>query len=189
MPEYRKYYGIYNTQDSGPSSACGGAAPINNFLGSYVPQQYYVPDCPSSMIYRRGNSSICAQEVAACGSNAQGLNSNSLMPEGMHLGIGDNFKSFLISPPRDVLAADRLDNDNYVLSVTRGQSRDLRGDIPLGVTSPPCGYGNCYDMNPNTGIVGWKPWNANTVPWAINQGTNTKNDFNITNKVQRTFIY
>src|SRR5512147_1584173 len=137
MPMYRSYYSDIDNQLMGPSSACGGAAPTNNFLGSYVPPQYLLPDCPSTMVYHRGNSAVCAGALGAMSSHAQGLESGRLIPEGQAMGCYDAFKSFLIDPPRDVLAADRLDSDpDGVLSIRRGQSHDLRGDVPIGQTAP-----------------------------------------------------
>ena len=102
------------------------------------------------------------------------------------MGCYDNFKSFLIDPPRDVLAADRLDSDpDGVLSIRRGQSHDLRGDLPIGQSYPFSGgcspnQANCYSMDPNTAVIGWKKgWASRAqgglVPFEIGQGTQTKN--------------
>jgi hypothetical protein len=188
---YRAYYDDPNfeTQLMGPSNAFNVPAPHNNYLGSYVPAKYMLPDCPASFIYHRGNSAIRAGDLGAWNSSARGLETDRLYPEGGPIGCYDNFKSFLIDPPRDVLAADRLDSDpDGVLSIRRGQSHDLRGDLPLGAGTQ-CGTGNCYSMDPNTATIGWKSYSPENIPWPVFQGTQTKNDFFITNKPVRSFIY
>jgi hypothetical protein len=193
---YQGYYGdpTLDALFQGPSNIYNVPVPKNNYIGSYVPQKYMLPDCPGEMIYHRGNSALYQGDISSWHSAARGVDTKFLYPEGAPMGCYDNFRSFLIDPPRDVLAADRLDSDpDGVLNVRRGQSRDLRGDIPLGVTQQQngCNYGgaNCYTMDPNTAMVGWKPWNSKTVPFPIMQGTNTKNDFFLTNKPVRSFIY
>lgn len=190
-------YGAYYTDPNweglltGPSDPFNMPVPKNNFLGAYVPPKYMLPDCPSNLIYQRGNSALYSGDLGSWHSAARGLDTSRFYVEGAPIGCYDNFKSFLIDPPRDVLAADRLDNEPVgVLNIRRGQSYDLRGDIPLGANNiSGAGGANCYTMDPNTAALGWKPYNSTTVPFPIMQGTNLKNDFWITNKVVRSHMY
>lgn len=100
------------------------------FLGSYVPAEYYVHGCHYS-----GCSNSARPLQAACNNQAQamgpcaagyGLSSDQLFPTS--LDSCDGFDQVLVSAPLDFLYADNLMDDTNVLTTTRNQTRDLRGE-------------------------------------------------------------
>lgn len=67
----------------------------------------------------------------------RGLDSNVLMSADNQVGCA-GFEGILIDRPRDLLWENDLFDDPTVLTTTRYQSRDLRGDIMVGAVNKCC---------------------------------------------------
>lgn len=105
----------------------GQTAPT--FVGSYVPADQYTT--PSAVFH-------CAESAPApvpCNSTTQavgpcsagfGLSSKQLFPSA--ISPCDGFDQVVVSAPLDLLYADNLMDDVNVLTTTRGQTYDLRGE-------------------------------------------------------------
>jgi hypothetical protein len=86
----------------------------------------------------------------------RGLDSNVLISGDPQVGCG-GFEGILIDRPRDLLWANDLSGDPTVLTNTRYQSRDLRGDIAVGLVNTCCetgGRDGAHATDCKSGIVG-----------------------------------
>lgn len=77
---------------------------------------------------------VVGEPIGPC---VRGLDSNVLIPADYQSGCA-GFDSILIDRPRDLLWANNLQSDCTVLTNTRNQSRDVRGDIPVGAVDGCC---------------------------------------------------
>lgn len=107
-----------------------GQNEVGGFLGSYVPAEQYVDNCYSS-----GCSYPAKPLQAACNNQAQvlgpcsagfGLDTSQLFPSS--LDACDGFDNVLVSAPLDFLYADTLLDCCEVLTTTKNQTYDLRGE-------------------------------------------------------------
>jgi hypothetical protein len=121
--------GAYDKQRT-PRPTYLGQNEVGGFLGSYVPSEQYVDNC-----YATGCSGPAQQLQAACNNSAQvmgpcaagwGLSSDQLFPSS--LDPCDGFSATLVSAPLDFLYADTLLDCCDVLTTTKNQSYDLRGE-------------------------------------------------------------
>lgn len=101
------------------------------FLGAYVPADEYLKGgCFASGCSKsaRPLQAACDNEVQAMGPCAAGygLDSAQLFPTS--LDACDGFDNVLVSAPMDFLYADNLMDDTNVLTTTRNQTKDLRGE-------------------------------------------------------------
>ncbi len=107
-----------------------GQNEVGGFLGSYVPADQYVDGC-----YSTGCSTGAKQLQGVCNNAAQvmgpcsagfGLDTNQLFPSS--LDPCDGYDNVLVSAPLDFLYADTLLDCCEVLTTTKNQTRDLRGE-------------------------------------------------------------
>lgn len=86
-----------------------------------------------------GSCNIGGEPVGPC---VRGLDSNVLIPADNQMGCGA-FEGILIDRPRDLMWGNALGGDVTVLTTTRNQTRDLRGDIQVGLVNCCCEDQNC----------------------------------------------
>ncbi len=102
------------------------------FLGAYVPADTYLRGGGCHAFGRSYSSrplqAACSNEVQAMGPCAAGfgLDTDQLFPTS--LDACDGFDQVLVSAPLDFLYADNLMDDVNVLTTTRLQTHDLRGE-------------------------------------------------------------
>lgn len=169
--------GEYYSKEQGIREGCGQECTPSNFLGSYVGSEVYYPNCSTSTCNGPneggcnvlttvnqatvgscngyGMSMNTGKDYAGCnvlgeplGPCVRGLDSNVLIAADTQSGCA-GFDEILIDRPRDMLWANTLGGgDPTVLTNTRNQSFDLRGDIAVGAVDGCCDGGNA---KPGTG--------------------------------------
>jgi hypothetical protein len=90
---------------------------------------------------------VVGEPLGPCG---RGLDSNVLIPADYQSGCA-GFDSILIDRPRDLLWANNLQGDCTVLTNTRNQTQDVRGDIPVGAVDGCCDQQGNGNAKPGTG--------------------------------------
>ena len=125
------------------------------FLGAYVPAEQYVQGgCFASGCSKtaRPLQAACNNEVQAMGPCAAGygLDSAQLFPTS--LDACDGFDNVLVSAPMDFLYADNLMDDVNVLTTTRNQTKDLRGEPTIAPVYS-CGESGGHEPGPYGGVL------------------------------------
>ncbi len=112
-----------------PTHLGGNYVDPRGFIGSYAPSDRYVSECTTYNCQSPSNPlAYCNNNVQAMGpcSAGYGLSSKQLFPAA--ISPCDGFDQVLVSAPLDILYADNLMNDVNVLTTTRGQTWDPRGE-------------------------------------------------------------
>lgn len=177
-------------------AGCGPAAPCNNFIGSYVPEQYLTRPCnptfctgypgndPMKSSYEKKAAMPNYQQECSKGSNCyRGLDSNMLF-NGNDCTMGcDGFDDIYADLSRDVAFSDMVHSDyTNVLSSTFNQVYDVRGPVDCGSNCSSC---PTHDFE---GIYGRRPCDGSEAPTGASIGTRGTSCV-AANKPYRTFQY
>lgn len=125
---------VLKVNPTGRSNCSGGGG--SNYMQAGLNNGGYSMGI-STGLNQYGGSNLIGEPIGPC---VRGLDSNVLMAADNQVGCA-GFEGILIDRPRDLLWENDLFDDPTVLTTTRYQSWDLRGDIAVGAVNGCCELG------------------------------------------------